>query len=374
MPNIVLCCGILERGKSGVGDYTRILADHCKDQGYNVLLVALNDFYIDNDVETSEGELRLSSELSWSSRAEILQSELVKFKCDWLSLQFVPYSFNSKGLFFSFNRAMLNVFSYYKLHVLFHEIWIGDYPGASLKEKIIGCFQKKLIHDFLKASSPNIIHTTNFGYLKRLEKSGSIVEFLPMFGTVPVIESTKISEFEDLSDENDSVLKCCVFGSVYEDWPADLILDKLSSKLSLRKTVLRVYSIGSVGKGVGFWNRLKERFNDRVEFKDLGFLSGIQVSSVLQGMDVGLSSTPLDILGKSSSVATLLEHGLPVLIYDDEGTPNAELMVHSRLRHLVFDNIDSMLIHLDHQHQRVFYKDQASDITKDFLKSVESSF
>ena len=113
MPNIVLCCGILERGKSGVGDYTRILADHCKDQGYNVLLVALNDFYIDNDVETSEGELRLSSELSWSSRAEILQSELVKFKCDWLSLQFVPYSFNSKGLFFSFNRAMLNVFSFH---------------------------------------------------------------------------------------------------------------------------------------------------------------------------------------------------------------------------------------------------------------------
>ncbi len=130
---IIFICSSLEPGKDGVGDYTRRLATEIIKQGHNAFIIALNDRFIseterikqfsDNiSVET----LRISSVSKWTERIDVMNAFISKILPDWVSLQYVPYGFNKKGLPFSlpFNLQQLKVA---KWHIMFHEIWL-EFP------------------------------------------------------------------------------------------------------------------------------------------------------------------------------------------------------------------------------------------------------
>ncbi|HQU09596.1 MAG TPA: hypothetical protein PLV25_06515, partial [Opitutales bacterium] len=55
-----------------------------------------------------------------------IQNELSKFSPDWISLQFVPYSFHSKGWCWQLEK-FLDIIAPIKCkwQIMFHEIWIG---------------------------------------------------------------------------------------------------------------------------------------------------------------------------------------------------------------------------------------------------------
>src|SRR4051812_17723271 len=101
---IVFLCGCLEPDFDGVGDYTRILASQLISQGIDAMIISLNDNYV---VDQYEGQqvvnaitipvVRLPAGRSLKDRLFKAKMWIDQFDPDWLSLQFVIYSYHPKG-------------------------------------------------------------------------------------------------------------------------------------------------------------------------------------------------------------------------------------------------------------------------------------
>jgi hypothetical protein len=83
-----------------------------------------------------------------------------KFTPDWISLQFVLYSFNPKGLPFWLPPLLKKINGEHKWHIMFHELWVGMENHSSFKNKLFGFLQKQLVRYILKNFN-NIIISTN---------------------------------------------------------------------------------------------------------------------------------------------------------------------------------------------------------------------
>lgn len=68
------------------------------------------------------------------------------------------------------------------------------------------------------------------------------------------------------------------------------------------------------GQGKAVWARIKLRFDSRVAFHSLGQLAAADVSKALQGLDLGIATSPWSVAGKSGTIAAMLEHGVPVVV------------------------------------------------------------
>src|SRR5690606_9673399 len=131
-----------------------------------VAILAFNDKHIHTRVEcfqTSEGQdilcLRLPQMSTNKDRLENAKKWISQHNPEWLSLQFVPYAFNKKGLPFGLGSQLVYIGGNCKWHVMIHELWIGMSHQSSFKEKCIGYVQKKVIKSLLLKLAPKVIHT-----------------------------------------------------------------------------------------------------------------------------------------------------------------------------------------------------------------------
>ena len=129
----IFICGSLENGKDGVGDYTKILTSKLVELGVECLLISINDYYINTEVfETLEIKgkkidvFRIPSLLKSKLRYEIARKFIMKSKVDVISLQFVPYSFHTKGLPYSFISFVNAIAKEHFMNIMFHEIWLDN--------------------------------------------------------------------------------------------------------------------------------------------------------------------------------------------------------------------------------------------------------
>lgn len=305
--NIIFLSQYSSNQGSGVGDYCGLLSDSLQYHSFAPTTI-----------------------LSWNEShpnwPELLKPPPEK---GVLSIQFVPYSFGRWGFFLPFLRELIRVKDHWHIHLMFHEIWIGDYPDASLKDKLIGKIQKWLILKMIREAQPIAIHTTNAAYLYRLKKAGVDVDYLPMFGTVPV------ANFERPSEPDKNSVKIALFGSCHSSWPWKKLIQDLKDFQAKTDKAVEIHAIGGLGKQ---WNDIKAKIKSVFDIKihETGFLEEYEISQKLQSMDLAVSSTPLDILGKSSSAATLLEHGLPLIVHDDGDTPDAKNWIPDQYKDQIF--------------------------------------
>jgi glycosyltransferase involved in cell wall biosynthesis len=75
-------------------------------------------------------------------------------------------------------------------------------------------------------------------------------------------------------------------------------------------------------QGLEVWNSIKKRFRHQVTFTELGRVSEKEISLVLQKCDFGVTTTDLDIIGKSGTTIAMLEHGLPVFLTETKSSNN----------------------------------------------------
>jgi hypothetical protein len=57
-----------------------------------------------------------------------------------------------------------------------------------------------------------------------------------------------------------------------------------------------------------------ERYNAEIQFQRFGEQSFENISQFFLSVDFGVATTPLSLIGKSSTVAAMLDHGLPVIV------------------------------------------------------------
>jgi hypothetical protein len=320
----------LEPGRDGVGDYTTALAAECARQGAQTCALAINDPFISAAVEDRAGgprQLRLPRSASWEERMRRAGDFLDAEKPDWASLQFVSYAYAERGLVFGLARRLAPLFEGRLGHVMFHELWIGQDPGDPLKKRLVGWTQKRLIQGLTRRLRFRSAHTSNSYYLDKLQGAGIAAEVLPLFGSVPIlpkpdtnwlVEKARAAGWPLESGGRDRYLLFGFFGSIHPVWPPEPLMTRLCDAGRRLGKKIGVISAGRVGPGAALWEGMARDFADKSDFLRLGETAAGQLAGYFAFLDYGVATTPYALIGKSATVAAMLEHGLPVIVNRDE--------------------------------------------------------
>jgi hypothetical protein len=324
---IIFICGSLERGRDGVGDYSRRLARELAKQGHQVSLAAINDMHLLADVIHSSQDfdedirtLRLSAFTSWEKRMDTLGNFIHHFSPDWISLQYVPFAFHNKGLPFFLGVKLKKVSIGIKWHIMFHELWVGD---DVFKFRILGAMQKLLIRNMLSKIRPDVVHTHLPIYYKDLKGLSVKVKELPLFSNFPV-NNTNI-------EEDVGLFRVAFFNQVSQNPTVLNFLVALCNLAYERKLRFEILIIGSsTGPLAAFSKKIASIPSLRNKTKSLGFVEEELVPKILKSCTLGISPMSLSALGKSSTTAAFLAQGIPIAvpISDEKDVPffNPELM------------------------------------------------
>ncbi|MFC0514100.1 hypothetical protein ACFFGT_07820 [Mucilaginibacter angelicae] len=321
---ILLVCGSLEPGRDGVGDYSQKLAREFVKQGHQVFLFALNDRHITTLIERAgdEGiaEIRLSASMDARTRFAKLKEVTDAFTPDWISLQYVGYSFNKRGIVFDLAKQLRRLKTGANVHVMFHEIWQGESKDSTLKDKIIGFFQKRSAIAVVKALKPKCISTTNGYYQKSLSKAGIDTNKIPVFSNMPLGDHTRRKIYEQLPAnyriDNTAYVLACFFGGFHYH---DLLAERIKQlSVSINDQFNKKLIITHAGKSPG----IKEQFSKLnevtgIQMHVLGEWAENDIADYLGTCDVSLSNHPKVLFEKSGSIAAALYNQCPVIILRD---------------------------------------------------------
>jgi hypothetical protein len=181
----------------------------------------------------------------------------------------------------------------------------------------------------LRTAKPNAVYTTNAAALIRLQREGIQAQFMYLFGNIPY--STPSQKPSD-----PSVLRIVFFGTLYESFPYDILAKQLEEISKFLSKQIEIRIIGRQ-RAKGGLVQIRQMAKDHgFRFSETKELSIQEISQELSCSSIGVSTTPYDILGKSGGTAAMLEHGLPLLVFDDEDTPKENLFVFSAFRDQIF--------------------------------------
>jgi hypothetical protein len=363
---VLFLCSSMEPGRDGVGDYTRRLGCELIRQGHDCRIIALNDRHYKSpeaieerqeDEGTSISVLRFGAQLPWNSRAEHARAWVDSFSPDWISLQYVSYGFHSKGLPLWWNRKFPQLLpDGVKLHVMFHELWIGADTSALFKNRMIGQLQHYCLRNLLRAAQPSMVSTSNTTYAAMLRDGCSVdAHILPLFGNLPVaggqdFDCNLIGELRICrpDESRDSIWIGIIFGSIQKEWDPQTLLTTLFKECSNVGKRLVIISVGRLGAAGEFlWRRMSEEFSDAAQYVKLGEQPAKRISSLLQLSDFGIATSPMQLIGKSGSAAAMIDHGLPVIVSRDNWEWRGGRLPHESepLIHLMNEALPQKLIH-----------------------------
>ena len=330
---ISFLCGGLEPGADGVGDYTRRLACECIRRRHSSIIIALNDSRVSQPLcerqQADEVEipvLRLPRSMSWGDRFHEVLERLNAFTPDWISLQFVPFSFHPKGLCFELSRELRRLRIEATWHVMFHELWLGLEDKASMKLRAWGGMQRSIIVNLVTQLKPRQMHTQAEAYRAVLQREGIQADILPLFGNIPHAENDNYSKVLQpyLSDSlsefggRDGLYLAGVFGSVHKEWDVETCLDALLPLVKQSQKQLVLVFLGRNNLTSAALSTLKDKLRDHAIVIRTGDRTPAEISQILRSLDLGLATTPRQLIQKSGSVAAMLEHGLSVLVTRDD--------------------------------------------------------
>ena len=317
-----------EPGKDGVGDYTRGFAEELLRLGHEVRVVALNDRFVEAAVEEEQPAalarvrtLRLPARQDWDERIGLAGACLDSFVPNWVSLQFVCYGFQKKGIVYALPRRLKLLTHGRKLHMMFHEIWIGEEVGFGLKRRMVGAVQRFFIRKLVRKLRPDVMHTSNAPFQAILARDGIPAGILPLFGAIPLVENPCFGWIEErlktasgTDFHRERYWLFGIFGGLPPVWPPEPLLPRLIAAARGAGKEVALISIGRMGGGEQLWERMSQDYGDRMVFVRLGEQPSEKVSELLTFLDYGIATSPWLILGKSSTSASMLEHGLPVIV------------------------------------------------------------
>ncbi|WP_156027117.1 hypothetical protein [Sporocytophaga myxococcoides] len=336
---ILFICGSLEPGCDGVGDYTRRLAGELIRKGNEVRIIALNDknarsisCQVQEDDNTSIVCLRLPHNISWNKRMKEATLFMDNFNPAWLSLQYVPFAFQDKGLPLGLVSKLKSLSKGRKWHIMFHELWVGMDKESSLKMKLWGSVQRLLILHLLNELNPSQIHTQLQVYKAVLNNLGYNASLLPLFSNIPHRDNLKRTI-------DSTYYTCILFGGIHSGAPVKVFINELKEYCSEKKRLLKFVFIGRSGETSKEWTSVLEDFD--IPYRVTGECDPKEISEYLHEADLGISTTPYFLVEKSGTVAAMLSHSLPVLCVARSWSPKLS-MDEIRVDSVVCYKVDSL--------------------------------
>jgi len=298
----------------GVGDYTYRLAKNLVSQGFEVSIICSEK----TDIINNKGKLSLENIIvlpivkTWDSNGLKSIKNVFKDKTyDYISLQYVPFSFNKKGLPILLGKNLKNIFPNANWHIMFHELWVAMEIGASFKSKTHGYAQKQLINGLIKTLKPSLINTHCNLYKHQINQLGHNATILPLFSNI-VKSKQKANHIKSNKEKKTLVLS--VFGSIHYGAPVSSFLDELlqvTQSDSNEFFKIKFIFIGNCGSHVEEWTSVLKDYN--IEFKITGKLNEHDISNYFSNTDFGITTTPYLLVEKSGTVAAMLQHNLNVI-------------------------------------------------------------
>jgi hypothetical protein len=311
---IIFICGSLEPGKDGVGDYVRRLAGQLNFKSQEAAIIAFSDQITEEIKEETQYDnnnavsvLRLCCSIELKQRAAIAKTWINTFKPDWISLQYVPYSFHPKGLPFGLGIHLKQLAKKARWHIMFHELWLVSNSSIPTKHYLIGSLQKKLIAQLIKDLHPEVIHTQTQFSQHQLRKIGLQARLLPLFSNIPVMLPTQYHA----NSSNEKEIRIVSFGSIHPNSLIAQFAKEAASYQEKHNQQVTLTVIGRAGELQKEWISTWKAAGLKAEI--LGEQSPDQISKVLTSSSSGLSSTPYVMSEKSGSVAAMREHNIPVI-------------------------------------------------------------
>ena len=299
-----------ESKQCGITDYVELITQELEKLGHHI-----ERYFINKDSE----ELNVIPE------------------ADLYSIQFAPYAFDNNGFPNQILKCLAQKLQDKKVHLNFHEIWVGAYPRANWKESGIGWLQKKIILGFIKKCKPAWITSSNAAALDRLKLAGVPAMLLYLFGNIPYSANSKATT-------KGQMLKVAFFGTPYADFPYNKLGDFFSTLSNTSGKKLKIIMIGRQREDAGSNHLYSLCKKNMFLIERTGELSTDLISEKLQECSLGVSTTPFDVIGKSGATAAMLEHGLPVLAYDDGDTPQESLFIPDPFEDQIFLINDHSLV------------------------------
>jgi hypothetical protein len=313
---IIFVCGSFELATSGVSDYIYCLARELTRQGFQCACISLHDSYcsvLNNDppLRWQPNEVpvrRLSSHIPWRVRAALLKAELQLLNPDWISFHYVPYAYQPKGLPLGLLRCLAHVSRIAQWQIMAHELWVD--PHAGPRNRLLSTLQKWIAQIIFLMVRPRVVHVTNHCYQSMLSGCGIPSRILPLFSAIPFAAGAVAV------DRPHSQWTFVVFGTINRDWSPEPLLQQIESARVLHGVEsCRFVSVGNAGDyGARLWDSLSSTSYPAFTFSRLGELPVERVSEQLQQADFGISVMPSLLVDKSSAVAAMVAHGLPVII------------------------------------------------------------
>lgn len=308
--NILFICSCLEEGKDGVGDYTRRLAGELIAQGHDIAMLSINDKYVENVINGEQSindvfisTLRLPSSFSYREKKAFVIKWIKKQEPDCLSLQYVPYGFQRKGLPLGLTSFLESISANKPWHIMFHELWIGMNSKASLKSRLIGIIQKRLILQMVYKLKPFVTTTHAEVYQWSLMSSGIPSKIFPLF--------SNISNIGCENSKQDDFIHVAIFGSIFPNVPYQEFINEVANYQSKFGVLFKFLFIGRNGKELDAW--VSTCLSKNVEYEVIGEVSNREVSKLIASCDLGITTTPYILTQKSGVVASLIEHFLPII-------------------------------------------------------------
>lgn len=323
---LVFLCTSLAPGRDGVGDYVRQLAAACAQLGHVCLLVALHDRNLSPTAALLQraNEVRFSAGLSWKRRAAMLASLLRDFDPHWISWQLVPFGFHPKGIMPVGAFALAEAARGRRNHVLLHELWVGIARDDRLKLRLLGAMQRRRLLAFLNRLGPSALHTTNQAYRFALAHEGWPADVLPLFGNMPVVTVKPYRAAAELTDLVGRNLPPpprwtgVIFGTIHPQWKPEPTLAWLRQAATAAHRPIGLVALGRAGAHGERWLASAVNRHGAIPIVAGGPQTPERISCLLQAADFGIATHPWALIGKSGTAATLLEHGLPVLVPRDD--------------------------------------------------------
>jgi len=316
---VVFLCGSLEPGHDGVGDYTRRLAGELKRQGKQIFMIAINErnltgLYVQGEQE-SEGTaipvLRISGRINYRKRLQVAKQWIDAVDPDWLSLQYVPFSFHPKGAHIFLGRFLRRLGRHRRWHIMFHELWTGMDKESSKKHYWLGKIHRLLIKSLINTLNPAVIHTHTHVYLEKIAGLGYKANYLPLFSNIPFFEQESTSNPDDININRENKLLFVLFGGIHRNAPVAQLASDLVRYEKSNKTRVLLIIIGRNGPMQKQWTSIWAL--NGLELVLMGEQSPMMISKILHSASIGISTTPIQLAEKSGSVAAMREHQLPVL-------------------------------------------------------------
>ncbi|MBU6157569.1 MAG: hypothetical protein KGP35_00935 [Bacteroidetes bacterium] len=287
--------------------------------------MAIHDRYVQKESSTIQATeypnviyCRISCCSDWSQKFTSAQEFIDKINPDWISLQYVPFSFHNKGIPFSLGIFMKRIRTNALCHIMFHELWVGTNGIKSIKELLWRIMQRRMIRSMIHRIQPDLITAAIRKYQLLLMPTAS--KCLPLFGNIPVyLKKDSVSQPD--------FFKVVIFGTLTRD------LDDFKKQVEwlnrLAKQVVKkivFFFIGNNGSQTKEAETIIAQIAGNKACVAVGFVQEEMVSEHLSNAHFGISRADVDYMGKSGTTIAMLEHGLPVLLKGKRPTDSLDTL------------------------------------------------